>query len=103
MREIAKKSPQANELAMPRIIGLSRQEVQKVGIIPAMRASKKTKIMKQIWSTRTPLSLVSSSSDESKICGCILNQNNSDLAFEVFDALLMILLFIIFFTFYFIK
>ena len=62
--EIARNRPQANELAMPRTLGLSRHEVQIVGIQPAMAPSRKAKIMKEIWSQRMPLDFESSSSSD---------------------------------------
>ena len=42
MTAIARKTPPANELAMPKTLGLSRQDFDHVGIKPVQNDSKKT-------------------------------------------------------------
>ena len=59
MNAMAKNTPPANELAMPRILGLSRQDEDQVGIKPAIMASRKESMMKTIFVQRTAVSFES--------------------------------------------
>ena len=53
MRAIARKTPPANEFAIPRILGLSRHLDDHVGIKPEKNASQKINTMKPILVQKT--------------------------------------------------
>ena len=61
MKAIARNTPPAKELAMPRILGFSRQDADQVGIMPETKASTIMTIMKTILVQKMRVLFTSSS------------------------------------------
>ena len=83
MKAMARKTPPAKELAIPRILGFSRHDGDQVGIIPATPASIVTRIMKMILVQRIRVSFSSvGSSSSAKTIGS---------SFYIFFSLIIII------------